>query len=234
MLLWPRILVAVSWTIWQMPFVPPSPSASKGCVIFWPSTRPKMPFRLMHRKEVTHSNGNYERKSRRRKLADEMGRGKKKFPWYTHRLTHRKRVTSELHDSYFRLTTIQHWISKIEWAIEWSLNYDITQSRQKSSGSSSWVGDGEGRGVVGKATSGRRSLWGPWWVPVTVGDGVIDEMQSLSSRELGCWASGWASGEWERHNVDGHKSGGQNIAISVRSPAPSHSKTPHNPFEPLQ
>ena len=36
----------------------------------------------MHRKEVTHSNGSYERKSRGRKLADEMGRGKK-FPWYT-------------------------------------------------------------------------------------------------------------------------------------------------------
>ena len=40
-------------------------------------TRPKMPFKVMHRKEVTHSNGSYERKSRRRKLADEMGRGKK-------------------------------------------------------------------------------------------------------------------------------------------------------------
>ena len=36
-------------------------------------TRPKMPFKVMHRKEVTH----YERKSRGRKLADEMGRGKK-------------------------------------------------------------------------------------------------------------------------------------------------------------
>ena len=31
----------------------------------------------MHRKEVTHSNGSYERKSRGWKLADEMGRGKK-------------------------------------------------------------------------------------------------------------------------------------------------------------
>ena len=39
-----------------------------------------------------------------------------------------RRVTSELHDSYFRLTTIQHLIPKIEWA----LNYYITQSRQKS------------------------------------------------------------------------------------------------------
>ena len=43
-------------------------------------TRPKMPFKVMHRKEVTHSNGSYERKSRWRKLADEMGRGKKKIP----------------------------------------------------------------------------------------------------------------------------------------------------------
>ena len=32
---------------------------------------------------------------------------------------HRKRVTSELHDSYFRLMTIKHAIPKIEWAIEW-------------------------------------------------------------------------------------------------------------------
>ena len=36
------------------------------------------PFRVTHRKEVTHSSGSYERKSRGRKLADEMGRGKEK------------------------------------------------------------------------------------------------------------------------------------------------------------
>ena len=41
-------------------------------------TQPEMPFEVMHRKEVTHSNGSYERKSCGRKLADEMGRGKKK------------------------------------------------------------------------------------------------------------------------------------------------------------
>ena len=40
-------------------------------------TRPKMPFKVMHRKEVTHSNGSYERKSRGRKLVNEMGRAKK-------------------------------------------------------------------------------------------------------------------------------------------------------------
>ena len=61
----------------------------------------------------------------------------------SHRLMHRKRVTSELHDSYFRLMTIKHAISKIEWAIKWELNYYIAQSRQKSrqlNSSASWSG----------------------------------------------------------------------------------------------
>ena len=40
---------------------------------------------------------------------------------------HRKRVTSELHDSYFRLMTIKHPISKIQWVIVWALNYYLTQ-----------------------------------------------------------------------------------------------------------
>ena len=78
-------------------------------------TRPKMPLKVMHRKEVTHSNGSYERKSRGRKLADEMGRAKK-MPMVHYRVMHRKRVTSELHDSYFLLMMIKHSISKIEWA----------------------------------------------------------------------------------------------------------------------
>ena len=58
---------------------------------------------------------------------------KVKFPWYTYRLMHRKRVTTELHDSYFRLMTIKHAIPKIEWAIEWSLNYYITDGQQQVS-----------------------------------------------------------------------------------------------------
>ena len=43
---------------------------------------------------------------------------------------HRKRVTSELHDSYFRLMTIKHSISVIEWA---SNDY-ITQLSSTSQG----------------------------------------------------------------------------------------------------
>ena len=81
---------------------------------------------------------------------------KKKLSWYTHRLMHRKIMTCELHDSYFRLMTIKHSISKIKWAIVRALNYYITQSRQKSSASgvpASWSRD-----VIGKATPGRRGL----------------------------------------------------------------------------
>ncbi len=85
----------------------------------------------MHRKEVTHSNGSYERKSCGWKLADEMGRAKI-IPTVHYRVMHRKRVTSELPDSYFRLMTIKHSISKIQWAIMWALNNYIAQSRQKS------------------------------------------------------------------------------------------------------
>ena len=48
------------------------------------------------------------------KLADEMGRARK-IPMVHYRVMHRKRETSELHDSYFRLMTIKHSISKIEW-----------------------------------------------------------------------------------------------------------------------
>ena len=63
--------------------------------MFWPFDPAKNAIQGDAPKEVTHSNGSYVRKSRGRKLADEMGRAKK-FPWYTHRLMHRKRVTSEL------------------------------------------------------------------------------------------------------------------------------------------
>ena len=74
-----------------------------------------MPFKVMHRKEETHSNDCYERKSRGRKLVDEMGRAKK-IPMVHYRVMHWKRETSELNDSYFRLMTSKHSISKIKWA----------------------------------------------------------------------------------------------------------------------
>ena len=52
---------------------------------------------------------------------------KVKVPLCHYRVMHRKRVTSELHDSYFRLMTIKHSISKIEWASNdyISLNHNV-------------------------------------------------------------------------------------------------------------
>ena len=95
----------------------PQPTMLFPCLIFWPSTRPKnaIPRWCTGRKwhipmAVRRGNrvgGNWLTKW------DEQ----KKFPWYILRLMHRKRVTCELHDSYFRLMTIKHSISKIEWAI---------------------------------------------------------------------------------------------------------------------
>ena len=126
---------------------------SKCCILtFWPGQ--KCHSKVMHRKEVTHSNGSYERKSRGRKLADERGRAKK-FPWYTHRLMHRKRVTCELHDSYFRLMTIKHAIPKIEWAIELLYNSVKTGSQ--------WVGVEMSwrQEVVKKATTQQNGPSGP-------------------------------------------------------------------------
>ena len=58
-------------------------------------------------------------------LADNMEQGK--IPWYSHRLMHRKRVTCELHDSYFRLMKIKHAIPKI---LSGRLNYYINRWRQ--------------------------------------------------------------------------------------------------------
>ena len=150
----------------------------------------------------------------------------KKKPWYSHRLTHRKRVTSELHDSYFRLMTIKHAISKIEWAIEWALNYYITQSRQKSRQSYSYSWRRSYR-------CGRESHTRPRWSLGT--REVADKMQQRkpAPSRVDPRASGWASGERERHNVDGYKSGGQNIAVFVRSPTPSHTQNLNNPFRTL-
>ena len=84
-------------------------------------------------------------------------------------------MTSELHNSYFRLMTIKHAISRIEWAIEWALNSNITQSRESSSASCSRVGEGDKRDVLVKATLGRGGPREPRWSLGT--REVADKMQ---------------------------------------------------------
>ena len=54
--------------------------------------------KVMHRKEVTHSEGSYEKKSRRWAWLKKWD--KVKIPWYSHRLMHWKRVTCESYSSF--------------------------------------------------------------------------------------------------------------------------------------
>ena len=123
---------------------------------------------------------------------------------------HQKRVTSELHDSYFRLMTIKHAISKIEWAIKWALNYYIKSVEFEFE-----------RDVLGKATPGWRGLvplmnWGP------------EKMLIRCSKESQHPAE-WTPGPPVEHQENEKDTTlmairvrGQNITVYVRSPAPSH------------
>ena len=158
----------------------------------------------MHRKEVTHSDGSYEKKSRRWAWLKRWG--KVKIPWCTHRLMHWKRVTCELHDSYFHLMTIKHAIPKIEWAVELLYN-SVKTGSQWVRDQTSWRQD-----VVGKATTQQKG--GPliefgdqtsWWEDA--GMRTCPREAGPPGPRLSC------PGEQERHNADGHKSGGQYIAV---------------------
>ena len=92
-------------------------------VIFWPSTRPQ---KMLFQGDAPEGSDTFQWPVIER---DRVGGlrliiwDKVKVPLCQYRLMHRKRVTSELHDSYFHLMTIKYSISKIQWA----LNYDLTQ-----------------------------------------------------------------------------------------------------------
>ena len=119
-----------------------------------------------------------------------MGQGK--IPSYSHRLMHRKRVTCELHDSYFRSMTIKHAIpmtaevthpdgqlwGDIEWAIE--VLYNLLKTGSQSFGDQRrWWQD-----VVEKATTQQKGPWGP---PSEFGDQLVRRCldENMSQR-------GWA------------------------------------------
>ena len=165
-----------------------------------------------------------------------MGRAKK-IPMVHYRVMHRKRVTCELHDSYFRLMTMKHSISKIEWAsndyitqlsstsqLNW-VPVPVEFDAQGASGIASRVPDSWSRNVVGKATSGRRGLWAQMsWGPEKMLIRCNKESQHPAE-----WTP--ASGEQERHKLTAISLGFKYFSY-VRSPAPSHTQTLNNPFEP--
>ena len=128
-------------------------------------------------------------------------------------------MTSELYDSYFRLMTIKHAIPKIEWAIELSYNSVWTGQEVRRVGhQTSWRQD-----VVGKATTQQKGPSGPL---MEFGDPLVTRC-GRESRTQQSWSLGLrliSPGERERHNADGHKRGGQYIAVFVQSPTPSHTQ----------
>ena len=104
------------------------------------------------------------------------------------------------------------------------LNYYITRSRQEVSELKvRWVRD---KMWLRKPPPSRRGPRDPrlsW---------RLDELETRCGRESQHPAESGppglrlsSPGERERHNADGHKSGGQYIAVSVRSPTPSHTQT---------
>ena len=70
-------------------------------VVYWPLTPPNMPFQRW-RKCIFHWCG----------WAWLTIWDRVKIPWYSHKLMHQKRVTCELHDSYFRSVMAKHAIPK--------------------------------------------------------------------------------------------------------------------------
>ena len=121
---------------------------------------------------------------------------------------HRKRVTCELHDSYFRLMTIKHSISKIQWAIVWALNYYLTQL-SSSSRSSCQENSRQLETRCGRESHTRPR--GP-------------------SETLMEWTP--ASGEQERHNMTVITVGSRNYSLCSVSSSLSHA-TLEQPFRTL-
>ena len=156
---------------------------------------------------------------------------KVKVPLCHYRVMHRKRVTSELHDSYFRLMMIKHPISKIEWASnDYITQLSSTSQLSWSSGQCqlSSSGDESGRESHTRPKGlGALMNWGPEKMLIRC---------SKESQHPAEWTPGLRLSirRTRKTQRDGHKSEGQNIAVSVRSPAPSHTQTLNNPFEPLQ
>ena len=158
-----------------------------------------------------------------------MGRTKK-IPWY---------VTCELHDSYFRLMTIKHAISKIEWV----LNHYITQLSSSPRGVASWVagswvpvpvplkiGRSYRRDVVGKATLGRRGLWALMsWGPEKMLIRCRKESHHPAEWPLGLWLSIRRTRKTQR---DGHKFGVKIFKLCSVSNSLSHANL-EQPFRTL-
>ena len=131
--------------------------------MFWPSTRPQ---KMLFQGDAPEGSDTFQWPVIER---DRVGGlrliiwDKVKVPLCQYRLMHWKRVTSELHNSYFRLMTIKHSISKIQWVIVWALNYYLTQLSSSPRNSCQEGSRQLETSVVGKATPDRGGPRKPRW-----------------------------------------------------------------------
>ena len=184
----------MTWPGIQLQSPGPFANSVTASVVYWPSTWPNMPFQRRG-SCIFHWHG--------RAWLTIWDRGK--IPRYSHRLMHRKRVTRELHDSYFRSMTIKHAIPRtaevthpdgqlwgdIEWAIE--LLYNLVKT-------------------------GSQLVWRRDPLVIRCRRGSSTQQSGPPGLRLS------SPGERERHNTDGHKSGVQYVAVFVQSPTPSHTQ----------
>ena len=191
----------------------------------------------MHCKEVTHSDGSYEKKSRRRlswKYGTELKSHGTLIDWYTGREWPLNCM----------IVISAWWRSNMSFQGRWKwhipvashgvilsgrLNYYITRWRQEVSELEiRWVTAAVRVGVwrpvwwqdvVEKATAQQKGPSGP---PMEFGDPLVTRCGRVSPHPAE-WALGLrlsCPGERERHNADGHKSGGQYIAVLFRLQLP--------------
>ena len=151
----------------------------------------------------------------------------KKIPLYSHRLTHRKRVTSELHDSYFRSMTITQAIPNIA---------EVTHPERSKEIAEAWrrvhITAWEVEGNI------RLTNWteeDSWVQESSVGDGDRrDVIRKASTQQTELQGSGWAAMENEKDTTLTAITLGSKYFSYVRSPAPSHTQSLSNPLYPYK
>ena len=119
---------------------------------------------------------------------------------------HRKRVTCEMHDSYFRSMKIKHAIPKTA---------EVTHSDGQLWGDIEWAIEL----LYNSVKTGCQLVWRP--------EGVGDKMwqrKPSSSGELGPRASGWATQENGKETLMAMRVGRSINFSSLRSPTPSHTQ----------
>ena len=152
----------------------------------------------------------------------------KKIPLYSHRLTHRKRVTSELDDSYF--CSQRPFQRKQKWPIPVARYRKELRRRVHIT---AWEFEGNIRPTNWTEDS---------WVPVSWVQRASRQMgekkdKQYSWRQMRCskesQCSGWAAMENEKDTTLMAITSGSKYFSYVRSPPPSHTQTLSNPFRNL-